>query len=144
MKEITNKKPESAGTRRKSNREVSAGFKSSLLKAEELCRIISTCARSNVASLKLGDLQVEFGTKPKPKAKEYVAPVDPTSADPDSSLTEAEISERTQAIDKGTLERDEIFLREQQIQELPLTNPLEFEAALASGDFEDDGSDPEA
>ncbi len=123
-------------------------LKSALLKAEEVCRIISTCSRSNVSVLKFRDLYVKFGPTPIRGVKvqnctSESPPENFSFAAPDPSAPEAEISENAQRIDTETLERDELDLRETQIQESVITDPLEFEKGLASGDLEDDGRDEE-
>lgn len=126
-------------------RAVLAELKSGLLKAEEVCRIISTCAKSNVAVLKYGDLYVRFGPNSEPRKKKAskpdAIPENPTATDPDPRTSDTAISENAEEIERETHERDELNLREQQIQESAITNPLEFENMLASGDLEDDGTE---
>lgn len=129
----------------KSKQEVSAQFKSALLKAEEVCRIISTCATSNVAVLKYGDLYVRFGPNTEPGSTKGIPSESPSEnlnyADPGPSPSDTAISENATKIERETHARDELNLREQQIQESAITDPLEFENMLASGELEDDGTE---
>jgi hypothetical protein len=153
MKETKKKNPDSLKfgglSHLGKNVPVELELKSGLLKADEVCRIISTCARSNVSVLKFGDLYVKFGPTPirgkKDTKVSFESPSENfTAAAPDPIAPEAEISENAKRIDAESLEKDELDLREMQIQESVLTDPLEFEKGLASGDLENDGSDEEA
>lgn len=112
-------------------------LRKSVLKAEEVCSIISTCGTANVSELSFGDLHVRFGA-PKPERQpEPLAPVgqsQPTTPpSPETVLSEKEADR----IAKETLELQELLTREQQMAELNLTDPVEYERQLAAGELED-------
>jgi hypothetical protein len=103
------------------------------LTAAAVCDIIQTCARSGVAVLKFRDLEVTFGK---------LANVDAPLA-PEASLPEAEISEpKLRELHEESLNKDVERVREEQLEDLILTNPLEYERLYAAGELgEEDGDE---
>lgn len=109
-----------------------------MLSGSEICKIINACAKKGVSKLQLGPLLVEFGQQ-----NQTSAPSPVKLAFPENVIQEQEKES------KNALEAEEINLREQQIAELQLTDPLKFEEMLESGQLEpggdqDDGTSAEA
>lgn len=102
------------------------------LKAEAICLIIRACAEAKVTEFEYGNLSLRFGTPSEPRSPKHT-PVPPEAPQsPDNAL-----SERAKEIEVKTLARDEQLTKEQIVAELPITDPLEYERALANGDLED-------
>jgi hypothetical protein len=94
------------------------------LTVEDICAILGSCDKNGVAALKFGDLQVEFFDKqPETSVAHTSAP---------------EIAAEQSKIHNSALVEEEIRTREQQLEELFLTDPLEAERLLAKGDLEDE------
>jgi hypothetical protein len=98
------------------------------LSAQEICDIIRACGEQGVAELKFGDLQVVFppkwGSWPGQKPLSF------------ASSSEAALSEaQTTQIAAETLEKEAISLKEDQLAELALTDPLEYERLLSEGEL---------
>lgn len=107
--------------------------KNSLLNFKELCSIIKTCSGHNVSELKFGDLHVTFHRTVKSEL-EQTAPVQPTHTDTEIS------DEQREQIAKAALERDEISTREDQLDQMLIESPSDYERLIAEGDLEDDGN----
>jgi len=101
------------------------------LSTQSVCSIIETCARYNVAKLQFRDLMLEFGQKPEQP------PPGRTTATTVADMTEQEHQEQT----KQALAEDELSLREQQLEELKITDPAEYERQIRDGELEDDDAD---
>lgn len=108
--------------------------------ADELCRIIDSCASRGVQSFSLGGLELTFGAEPQfiqPELREVrrgkklsLAP------EPDHEQNE-----------KDAVEQDELRTKEEQVAMLILEDPQEFERQLADGELEemlDDASSDES
>ena len=104
-----------------------------LLNFKELCSIIKTCGANNVAELKFGDLCVSFHKK-----VETQQPIE--SEHKHNTHTDTEISdEQREQMGKAALEHDEIMTREDQLDQMLIESPSEYERLIAQGDLEDDG-----
>lgn len=111
------------------------------LSSDDVVRIIEASAKCGVLVLKFQGLMVSFGKQVEP---EVVLPGDP--ANNSAPLVEAPTELQMKTQDKDALEKSEMDLREEQLAELAITNPLEFERMINQGELEDDtdidGDDP--
>jgi hypothetical protein len=102
-----------------------------VLKAEEVCSILKVCAEAGVNEITFRDLNVRFGPPAETRRPEQ----DAESASPSSS--ETVLSEIAAKIDQETIEEQEIRIREQQLDELRITDPLAYEKLVISGELVD-------
>ncbi len=110
------------------------------LDSKAICSIIESCATHGVTSLKLGDFFIEFSPKAKPESLPEVLTSETHSTNPEAAISDQQHKENT----KELLEREEISLRDQEIAEMQITDPLGAEQMLLNGELEDadsDGSD---
>lgn len=113
------------------------------LTASDVCAIIKACGESGVVSLRYESLRLSFEKSSKeprtPDPASFwsgpVGPVPPTL--PVATLTASEHEQ----IQRDTLESDELDVREQQIEDLLLTEPLRAEELIIKGELESDGTD---
>jgi hypothetical protein len=111
------------------------GGKNSSLSADEVCRIIEACSKANVRILKFAGLKVELAATPAPE----ITPVPMSELVLEQSSSEAEISEiQRNIISKEVLESAEEELRERQIEDLLITDPLEAERMIQNRELEDE------
>lgn len=108
-------------------------------KADELCRIIATCRRAGVSSLKLGPLEVVFGARSAPPLHEVtVAPAQASHSEvahtPAAQVPEKTIQAQAK-IEADSIEEQGIQTREEQIAELLITDPLKAEEMMMEGDL---------
>lgn len=104
------------------------------MSSEEVCRILRTCAAVGVTELKLGALSVTLGTPPRSGAG--VSPRENT----ESATPATEIAEPNHLLQsRESLTQREVDLREDQIAELLLTDPIEAERMISEGELEEDG-----
>lgn len=107
-------------------------MKSKSLSGEEIVKIIDACAKRKVVKLKLGDLELDF--QPRSTQSPATGPAIPA---PSPQV----LVEQTQEQEKSIL-KDETDLKEEQLAELQLTNPAEYERLLLAGKIElDEESD---
>lgn len=104
--------------------------------ADDICRILEASAKAGVRTLKFAGLDVEFEsagvTNPNGAPAHYIAP--PT----------AEIAEPNHvAQDRESRLMDELKMREDQIEELLLSDPVEAERLIAQGELAEDERRPE-
>lgn len=86
---------------------------------EEICKIITTAGQSGVSLLQWSDFRVEFkGTTSKSES------VPPSEQPPSPPWTPAK-----------DIEAREVAVREREVAELLLQNPLEYERLLALGEI---------
>lgn len=97
------------------------------LSSEAICVIIESCAKHGVAELKFQDLHVKFGKS----AIQELGPQNSNS--PEAEISEEQHEEQT----AHAIEKDEVDLREEQLEELFLTDPMAAEEMLRNGEFED-------
>ncbi len=102
------------------------------LKTEEVCRILEACAKSGVSELMFRTLTVRFDR-----------PVEQTVVKlPDTAPAQVRADQEKMA--KESLLQDEIQVREDQIADLMITDPVTAEELIRSGELEeDDGRRPE-
>lgn len=134
-KNLTNKRVKRTNCKKNSNSGTSAtkNFPS----AEEVCKIVDICARNRVAKLKFGPLLVVFDPPEWISHTPAPGPATPVQA-PENVILEQQNEE------KRSLEEEEINLREQQIAELLVSDPLKAEELMEQGDLvelDDDGND---
>jgi hypothetical protein len=98
------------------------------LDASDICAILKACGEHGVAELKFGDLQVVF--PPKWGSWPGQRPLTPASSS-DNALSEAQ----TSIVAAETLEKEAISLKEDQLAELLLTDPLEYERLESEGEL---------
>lgn len=103
------------------------------LSMDDVVRIIEASAKCGVTVLKFRDLKVSFG---KPTEPEVVLPGDP--ANNSAAMVEAPTEQQLQTQGQNAFAKSELELREEQLAELAITNPLEFEKLLNQGELEDD------
>lgn len=106
------------------------------LTAAKACLIIEASARAGVTLLQLGDLYVEFTQK----REEPMRTPSPWSADAIS--TAAMVVPLQEAEENRSTEMDELRLREEQIEELLLTDPLAAEEMIRTGDLAEETDEP--
>lgn len=97
----------------------------------DVCSIISTSAREGVTVLKFRDLRVEFGFKPLASSP---YPLSTPAAIPTAEM----VAPLQKKEEEHSTELDELELRERQIEELLLTDPLAAEEMIRLGELEDD------
>lgn len=102
------------------------------LSSVEVCSILQSCAQHKVMELKFQDLQVSFSKPTETLPGE--ASVGATSRPPVKAMTDQQHSNNARA----ALEQDELLLREQQLEELKITDPAEYERQIRDGELEDD------
>ena len=106
-----------------------------VLSTDEVLRIIQTCAASGAIELKFNGLEIKFGAgKPEPAPSPGESPSQTVQVPAVAEMTEIQHTEQT----KKAVEKDELLLREQQMAELMITDPLEYERQVNQGELEDD------
>lgn len=115
------------------------------LDSTEVCVIIESCAKHGVTSLKWGALEISF--TPSGKRPEETLANEQAGADlaikAHQTIPDAEISDKRHAENnKDALELNEIELREEQLAELQITDPLAAEQLIRDGDLEDVNDEP--
>lgn len=100
------------------------------LSSQEVCAILEAGAKNGVSVLKFGDLLVRFGRH-----------ATPTTAIPEPATTATVTPETHEAQTKDTLEVEELRLREQELAELQITDPLKYEQMLEDGDLDEESVD---
>lgn len=104
------------------------------LSGEDLCKIIETCAKKGVSSVKIGDVEVVFQAKV------------PTATGPENKpiILTPKVMQEFEAYQQKAIDTREVLTREQQISELMLTDPLAAEELMQNGDLiMDEGADGE-
>lgn len=109
------------------------------LDAQGICSIIEKCDEHGVALLKYGNLEIWTGTKATMPPTPYPvgAPTTP------GTKIDTEMSATKHAEDDARALRDnEAFLREQQLEELKITNPLAYEQMVRDEELADADNEP--
>ncbi len=112
-------------------------LRKSVLKADEVCGIILHSGKANVSELTFGDLHVRFGAPKSERQPEELSLVGQSQPTVPTSSETILSDEEAARITKDTLEIQELLTREQQMAELQLTDPVEYERQLAAGELED-------
>jgi hypothetical protein len=117
------------------------------LSPRDLCSILKACGDARVTLLQLGDLHVEFAgpASPAPVVEIRTDTLDSKSLrkfmnQASQPISPPGLAETQARIAEEALVDDELALREQQIAELHLTNPLLAEQLITQGELEDHGS----
>ena len=101
---------------------------------QEVCEIIRQCRQDGVVELTFGDLHLSF----VPKAEVINAQAsEPSSTQPPDAAISADLEKQS----KESVEQDALTLRQQQIDELTILNPLLAEQLIESGELEIDESE---
>lgn len=102
----------------------------SRLTAPEIHVILKACAEARVRRISMPDLQVEF----EPSLGETVNALSPLAA----PAPEPALSVPHERQNEDALVRDELKLRQDQIQQMMIEDPPEFERLILSGEFEEE------
>jgi hypothetical protein len=114
------------------------------LSTDDVCRIIKACGEAKVAVLKFGDLCVKFEATPAPNPWTPTQSPDsgfraPRSVDTaHSSTSAAEIAGTHEQVAEESLLQDEAAVREEQIAQMVIENPLLAEQLLMDGVLTDE------
>ncbi len=115
------------------------------LTSDDVCAIIEASAKNEVSVLKFGDLHIEFGMNATQLRKLFPPPDYPVSVGPLSPLSQppspagAAIPEtQHDKMNKNAIENEELRLREEEIANAIIENPLLAEELLREGELEDD------
>lgn len=126
----------------------------SLLTPEQVCSIIEASGNANVRVLKFADLYLEFGSSAKVCVKRNESPEPHDSqasfwthskVEQDPTTPVKEMTEPThQKMSADNLVRDEVAMRDAQLDQMRIENPLLFEQLLqVEGELlDDDDSEP--
>lgn len=100
--------------------------KTSCMTSEDIVKIIKACKKTDISEITIGDVHMVFGVK---QSKVLSSPLDDGTVKPfeQSPMTEEE----------RTVERETEFELEQQeeLQQLAISDPLEYEKRLSSGEL---------
>lgn len=109
--------------------------------AQGISLILDSCARNGVAILKFGELEVWFGPKAGPTPKNPPLPPGsdgyPVANEETQTPSPGTEMPNHEKITQETLEQDERILREQQLEELAITDPVAYEKLVNAGGLED-------
>ena len=108
-----------------------------ILTSDEVCAIIKACNDARVAVLKFGDLEIQFHQKVEPLAFEH-GPQGWQRLQP--TQPEAEISEQQQQLHEKSFDADEIRVKQDQLDQMLIEDPHEFEKLMAQNELEDEES----
>jgi hypothetical protein len=114
------------------------------LTAGEICSIIKACAEARVATLKFGDLCVEFGATPALNQEirvETTLPAIPTLATAPPATPAAEMAAVHATIEKEQLTQDEFNTRREQLDQMLIENPLLAEELMQKWGIEINGEE---
>ncbi len=101
------------------------------LPTDELCSIITACGGAGVSELKFGDLNITFGLPPR--QIRFLREANR----PPASKTGTAISEIQEQEAEKALEEDELALRDEQIENLFIEDPVRAEELLERGELTD-------
>lgn len=105
-------------------------------KADEICKIIATCRRCGVLKLEMGSIRVIFSGGVAREARLPTEQV-PQAASP---TPEAQVPGQTiqaqQKLEEESHEEQAVLLREQQIAEMIIEDPLRAEELMEQGELE--------
>lgn len=105
-----------------------------MLAPDQIVGIIKACAEHGVHSIKFGNFEMQIGPKANLGATTVV--VEPPSTPEKSSVAEMTAKQHAEQNAKS-IEEIEISMREQQIAELLVTDPLAAERLIESGELHD-------
>lgn len=96
--------------------------------AEDLCKILIVCREAGVSEIEYGPVKAHFHPPPA------------TSAESKPLPTPTYLTEEQGELPSRALVQDELEIKEREMEELMITNPLEFERLQAEGELEDESS----
>ena len=94
---------------------------------KEICAIVRVCVKSNVKELCLGELKVSFFD---PNGTQKVAIMPQVAQDPESLS-------KMKELDQKTLEALELEAKQDQLDEMLIQDPMQYEELVLAGDIED-------
>jgi hypothetical protein len=121
------------------------------LSTDDICAILKAAKESGARVLKYGGLYIEFGSRTG-VPEEETGPriigsrdgrpvrVAPGPSPSDLTIPAAEIAEIQRQKQTQARERDELQIREAQMEEALIEDPVLFEQLLQAGELENDGS----
>lgn len=96
----------------------------------ELCDLIRECHASDVKHIRFGTLDISFGMKPQ----WGTAPLRETSP-PVAAISGLTPGQPGEYVNEESLLKDELALKEDQLAEMMITDPLEYERLLTEGEL---------
>lgn len=105
-----------------------------VLSFREICSIIKSCGESRVAELKFGDLHITFHQPVKEGLDAVKAPPQQVTTHPDAEISD----EQRKHLEKHALLEDELRLKEDQLDQMLIESPTDFEELQAQGDLEEE------
>lgn len=108
------------------------------LTADEICRIISASAQAQVRELRFGDLHIQWGKQtplvvPAPRPSPQRVGRRFAGGEPPAPSEQATPEPNHDQLNQEGLEQEELRLREQQIEDLLLTDPAYAEQLITEG-----------
>lgn len=110
--------------------------KGHFLSAVDICTIIKTCHGRGVTKLKLGALELEF--EPPAESRHSKTPA-PGPALPE--ISPGNVLQEQQQEETKSFEAEELRTRDEQLAELQLTNPAEYERLLELGEISEEAQE---
>lgn len=107
------------------------------LSTEQVIQIMEASARCGVLILKFQGLYFQFGKKTEPVP---APPGGPTEHAPKNLVAEM-TNNQHQKLAAAALEQSELELREEQLEELKITNPVLYEELVNQGELDEDDAD---
>lgn len=102
------------------------------LTAQEICSIIKECARQGVAEMTYGELHVKF--QPLGEREEAPAHVPPSQR--------VRVPAKTlDKIESDSLRNDELAVKEDDLAQMLIEDPAQYEKLVLQGDLADDAND---
>ncbi len=102
--------------------------------SHEIAEILSSCRKNGVVSLEIGSIKCVFG-EVEPKAPRVLQTSNwlraATRTTPDQQI-------EIEAAQESTLKTDETRVRQDQVEDLILTDPQEYERRILNGDLTDE------
>lgn len=97
------------------------------IEAKDLAKIIKACVRANVSELKIGDIQIKFGSSEVAKPQEQKSEIQvPSESELESESEKANLMENIESSDE-------------QLANIHLENPALFEQLMIEKELEGDG-----
>lgn len=106
--------------------------------AENLCLIIKACSEAGVSKLSLGQMHLEFG-RPASSAAFAVGTPAPEPSTPAAPPVAIMTESQHEKLNEQALTQAEVNVREQQIAELLITDPLAAEEMISNQELTPDG-----
>ena len=102
------------------------------LRTEDICTIIKLCSESRVASLKWGDLCVEFGPA---KTTPWAFPMESAHTE---AVSPAPSPEKADTQEQETLLSDELRVKDDQLALMVIEDPAQYEELISSGELDEE------